>query len=59
MFKLDLEKAEEQDIKLPTSTGSSKKKGNSIKNIYFGFIDYTNAFDFIQFFSSVTQSDSL
>ena len=25
MFKLDLEKAEEQEIKLPTSAGSSKK----------------------------------
>ena len=26
MFKLDLEKAEEPQIKLPTSTGSSKKQ---------------------------------
>ena len=26
MFKLDLEKAEEPDIKLPTSVGSSKKQ---------------------------------
>ena len=26
MFKLDLEKAEEPEIKLPTSVGSSKKK---------------------------------
>ena len=26
MFKLDLEKAEEPDIKLPTSIGSSKKQ---------------------------------
>ena len=26
MFKLDLEKAEEPEIKLPTSTGSSKKR---------------------------------
>ena len=31
MFKLDLEKAEEPDIKLPTSSGSSKKKGSSRK----------------------------
>jgi len=31
MFKLDLETAEEPDIKLPTSSGSSKKKGSSIK----------------------------
>ena len=29
VFKLDLEKAEESEIKLPTSVGSSKKQGNS------------------------------
>ena len=28
MYKLDLEKAEEPEIKLPTSTGSQKKQGN-------------------------------
>ena len=33
MFKLDLEKAEEPEIKLPTSTGSYKKQENSRKNI--------------------------
>ena len=31
MFKLDLEKAEEPEIKLPTSTGSSKKQETSRK----------------------------
>ena len=31
MFKLDLEKAEEPEIKLPTSTGSSKKRESSRK----------------------------
>ena len=31
MFKLDLEKAEELEIKLPTSTGSLKKQENSRK----------------------------
>ena len=31
MLKLDLEKAEEPEIKLPTSTGSSKKQGSSRK----------------------------
>ena len=31
MFKLDLEKAEEPEIKLPTSAGSSKKQENPIK----------------------------
>ena len=31
MFKLDLEKAEERQIKLPTCTGSWRKQGNSRK----------------------------
>ena len=31
MYKLDLEKAEEPEIKLPTSAGSSKKQENSRK----------------------------
>ena len=31
MFKLDLEKAEEPEIKLPTSVGSYKKQENSRK----------------------------
>ena len=34
MFKLVLEKAEEPEIKLPTSTGSSKKQESSIKYIF-------------------------
>ena len=46
MFKLDLEKAEEPEIKLPTSAGSSKKQENS-KIIYFYFIDYAKAFDYV------------
>ena len=45
MFKLVLEKAEEPEIKLPTSTGSSKKQESSRKNIYFCSIDYSKAFD--------------
>ena len=44
MFKLVLEKAEEPEIKLPISAGSSKKKEFQ-KNIYFCFIDYAKAFD--------------
>ena len=44
MFKLVLEKAEEPEIKLPTSTGSSKKQEIQ-KSIYFCFIDYDKAFD--------------
>ena len=45
MFMLDLEKAEEPEIILPTSVGSLKKQENSQKNIYFCFIDYAKAFD--------------
>ena len=44
IFKLVLEKAEEPEIKLPTSAGSSKNKEFQ-KNIYFCFIDYAKAFD--------------
>jgi len=44
MFKLGLEKAEELEIKLPTSTGSLKNQ-EFHKNIYFFFIDYAKAFD--------------
>ena len=44
MFKLVLEKAEEPEIKLPTSAGSWKKQEFQ-KNIYFCFIDYAKAFD--------------
>ena len=42
MFKLVLEKAEEPEIKLPTSAGSCKKQENS--NLFL-FIDYAKAFD--------------
>ena len=47
MFKLVLEKAEEPEIKLPTSAESSKKQESSRKKkkIYFCFIDYAKAFD--------------
>ena len=31
MFKLNLEKAEEPEVKLPTSTGSSEKQDSSTK----------------------------
>ena len=44
-FKLDLEKAEEPEIKLPTSVGSSEKQESSRKNIYYCFIDYVKVFD--------------
>ena len=42
--KLILEKAEEPEIKLPTSNGSSKKQEFQ-KSVYFCFIDYAKAFD--------------
>ena len=45
MFKLVLEKAEGPEIKLTTSAGSSKKKES--RNIYFCFIDYAKAFDYV------------
>ena len=44
MLNLDLEKAEEPEIKLSTSAGSSKKQEFQ-KNIYFCFIDYAKTFD--------------
>ena len=44
MYKLDLEKAEEPEIKLPTSAGSQKKQGNSKKKkkIYLCFTAYAS-----------------
>ena len=42
MFKLDLEKVEEPEIKLPTSIAREFQK-----NIYFCFIDYAKAFDYV------------
>ena len=46
MLKMVLEKAEEPEIKLPTSAGSWKKQEFQ-KNIYFCFIDYAKAFDYV------------
>ena len=42
MYKVDLEKVEETEIKLPTSVGSYKKQGNSRKTSTSA---YTKAFD--------------
>ena len=44
MFKLILEKAEEPEIKLPTSAGSWKKQESSRKTSISAF-DYSKAFD--------------
>ena len=38
MFKLDLEKAEEPEIKLPASVGSSKKQESSRKTSIFALL---------------------
>ena len=45
MFKLDLEKAEEPEIKLLTSVGSSKNQEGSRKNINFCLIECAKAVD--------------
>ena len=48
MFKLVLEKAEEPEIKLPTSIGIHwiiEKAREFQKNIYLCFVDYAKAFD--------------
>ena len=49
LFQLVLEKAEEPEIKWPTSAGSWKKQESSRKNIYFCFIDYAKAFDGVDY----------
>ena len=43
-FKLDLEKEEEPDIKLPTSIGSSKKQERSRKSLLL-LLHYAKVFD--------------
>ena len=45
IFNLGLEEAEKREIKLPTSTGSSKRQENLKKKIYFYFTDYAKVFD--------------
>ena len=44
MFKLDLENAEETEIKLPKSVGSQKKQGNSRKMSNFDLLIMPKAF---------------
>ena len=55
MFKLVSEKTEEPEIKLPTSSVSSKKQEFQ-KNIYLCFIDYAKAFDCVDHSVKVTAS---
>ena len=45
IFKLDLEKAEESEIKLPNIHWIIEKAREFQKNIYFCFFDYVKAFD--------------
>ena len=45
MYKLDLEKAEEPEIKLPSTNWIIEKATEFQKNIYFCLIDYTKTFD--------------
>ena len=45
MFKLDLEKAEEPEIKIANSHWIVEKAREFQKNIYFWFIDYAKVFD--------------
>ena len=45
MFKLDLEKAEEPEIKIANSHWIVEKAREFQKNIYFCFIDYAKGFN--------------
>ena len=47
MYKLGLEKAEEPKVKLPIFTGSERKQVSSKKNVYFCFINYAKASDWV------------
>ena len=49
MYKVDLERAKKPEIQLPTSFGHRKSKGIPKKNIYFCFIDYTKAFECVDY----------
>ena len=45
MFKLDLEKPEEPEMKLPIFCWIIEKAGEFQKSMYFCFINYTKTFD--------------
>ena len=47
MFKLNLEKAEEPEIKMPHPL-DHQNQVSSRKNIYFWIIDYANVFDYVE-----------
>ena len=47
MFKLNFIGAEEPEIRLPTFSWIMEKAREFQKHIYFCFIDYTKAFDWV------------
>ena len=47
MCKLGFREAKEPEIKLPKFTGPWRKQRSSKKTIYFCFIDYGKAFDYV------------
>ena len=49
MFKLDLEKANEPEIKLPPPSVGSLKKQENTRKTSLCFIDYAKAFDFVDY----------
>ena len=49
MFKMDLENAEEPEIKLPTSAGSQKKRENSRKTSTSALLTMLKAFDCVDY----------
>ena len=49
MFKLNLEKAEEPEIKIANICWIIEKARELQKNIYFSFIDYAKAFDCVDY----------
>ena len=49
MFKLDLEKVEEWETKLPKRDHTKSKRIPEKKKIYFCFIDYAKAFDCVDY----------
>ena len=47
MYRLDLEKAEESEIQIANIARFIEKAREFQKNIYFYFIDYAKAFDYV------------
>ena len=58
MFKLDLEKAEEPEIKLPTSFGSLKKQESSRKTSISALLTMSKSFDCV-FYNKLENSEGV